>query len=430
MKLASASIALALCLGSAHVSADTVTDWNQTLVEVMLAEKSNPLQQSRSSALMHAAMFEAVNSIERRYLPYRQTIEGVRGASADAAAAVAAHRSLLALYPRQKPVLDEALARSIDGIEAQSMADGAAVGEKAAAQLLQLRAGDGSQDTSAYAAQSARGAWLPTPGVPALGVRWGAVTPWVMKGGSQFRPGPPPDLASEQFRRDYLEVKEVGAKASTTRTTEQTQLANFWIASGPVLWSQPARQLSAARRLSPVDSARAFALLHMAGADALTACWDAKYTYHNFRPITAIRTGIDRLPADPGVGTGDPDAAVPRLRVGARVLLRRRGGRARSAVRLRRDRAGDDEEPDRARRRAQAHALRTHRRRSKQRAHMGRHPLAYGPGRGRSARPQGRRAGASERAETCAVGVTRSRGRRAAAPTAGSPGRAPSPSPG
>ena len=311
MKLASASIALALCLGSAHVSADTVTDWNQTLVEVMLAEKSNPLQQSRSSALMHAAMFEAVNSIERRYLPYRQTIEGVRGASADAAAAVAAHRSLLALYPRRKPVLDEALARSIDGIEAQSMADGAAVGEKAAAQLLQLRAGDGSQDTSAYAAQSARGAWLPTPGVPALSVRWGAVTPWVMQGGSQFRPGPPPDLASEQFRRDYLEVKEVGAKASTTRTTEQTQLANFWIASGPVLWSQPARQLSAARRLSPVDSARAFALLHMAGADALTACWDAKYTYHNFRPITAIRTGIDRLPADPAWEPAIPTPPFP-----------------------------------------------------------------------------------------------------------------------
>lgn len=296
MKTASTLMALALCAGSAH--ADTISDWNSKLVEVMLAEQSNPLVQSRNAALVHAAMFEAVNSVERRYAPYRQAIDGTHGASAAAAAAVAAHRSLLALYPKHKPAIDGALLMSLDGIDAQAMTAGAAIGEKAAAQVLQLRTADGTQDTTPYVAQTARGAWVPNPGMPALGVRWGSVTPWVLKSGSQFRPGPPPDLASEQFKRDYLETKELGAKASARRTAEQTQIARFWIASGPVLWSQPAAQLSAARKLSLVDSARAFALLHMAGADALTACWDAKYTYHNFRPITAIRAGVDGLPAD------------------------------------------------------------------------------------------------------------------------------------
>ncbi len=296
MKTASTLMALALCAGSAH--ADTISDWNGKLVEVMLAEQSNPLVQSRNAALVHAAMFEAVNSVERRYAPYRQAIDDTHGASAAAAAAVAAHRSLLALYPKHKPAIDGALLMSLDGIDAQAMTAGAAIGEKAAAQVLQLRAADGTQDTTPYVALTARGAWVPNPGMPALGVRWGSVTPWVLKSGSQFRPGPPPDLASEQFKRDYLETKELGAKASARRTAEQTQVARFWIASGPVLWSQPAAQLSAARKLSLVDSARAFALLHMAGADALTACWDAKYTYHNFRPITAIRAGVDGLPAD------------------------------------------------------------------------------------------------------------------------------------
>ncbi|HSW25932.1 MAG TPA: vanadium-dependent haloperoxidase [Burkholderiaceae bacterium] len=296
MKTAPALMALALCGGSGH--ADTISDWNGKLIGVMLAEQSNPLVQSRNAALVHVAMFEAVNSIERRYAPYRQAIDGKQGASAAAAAAVAAHRSLLALYPKQKPAIDEALALSLDGIEAEAMAAGATIGEKAAAQMLQLRTADGTQDTTPYIAQTARGAWVPNPGMPALGVRWGSVTPWVLKSGSLFRPGPPPDLASEQFKRDYLEAKELGAKASTRRTAAQTQIARFWITSGPVLWSQAAAQLAAARKLSLVDSARTFALLHMAGADALTACWDAKYTYHNFRPITAIRAGLDGLPAD------------------------------------------------------------------------------------------------------------------------------------
>lgn len=311
MKLTSASIACALSVAAAQAQADTVTDWNGKLVEVMLAEKSNPLQQSRNAALVHTAMFEAANSIERRYLPYRQSIDAAPGASPQAAVAVAAHRSLLALYPRQKAALDDALAGSIDGIAAGALADGAAVGERAAAQLLQLRADDGSRDTTAYAAQTGPGAWVPAAGVPALGVRWGAVTPWVMKSGAQFRPGPPPGLASAQFRRDYLEVKTIGAKASAQRTPEQTQLANFWITAGPVLWSQPAAQLSAARGLALVDSARAFALLHMAGADALTACWDAKYAYHNFRPVSAIRAGVDGLPADPAWEPAIPTPPFP-----------------------------------------------------------------------------------------------------------------------
>jgi PAP2 superfamily len=302
---------LSVSLGALNdARADQVIGWNQTLIEVMLAEKSNPLVQSRNAALMHAAMFEAVNSIEQRYAPYRQAIEGKRDASADAAAATAAHRTLLAIYPKQKPVIDEALARSLASAPSQAKDQGIAVGEKAAAQLLQMRANDGADVTAAYTAQTVRGAWVPNAGMPALGVRWGSVTPWVLASASQFRPGPPPDLASDQFKRDYLEVKDIGSKSSTKRAAEQTQLVNFWISSGPVLWSQAARQLSEVRKLTLLETARAFALLHMGGADSLTACWDAKYTYHNFRPITAIRTGVGRddLATDP---TWEPAIATP-----------------------------------------------------------------------------------------------------------------------
>lgn len=291
--------------------ADPITDWNQTLVAAMLAEKSNPFVQSRNAALVHVAMFEAVNSIEHRYTPYRQSIDGARGASAEAAAAAAAHRTLIALYPNQLPVLDDALARSLAGVApSQARDDGVAIGEKAAAQLLQLRANDGTRDATPYAAQKTRGTWVPNPGIPAFGVRWGSVAPWVLASGSQFRPGPPPDLSSEQFKRDYLEVKELGGKSSRSRTLEQTQIANFWIASGPFLWSQAARQLAAARGLGLSDNARLFALLHMAGADSFTACFDAKYTYNNFRPITAIHEGAGRddLPID---AAWEPAIATP-----------------------------------------------------------------------------------------------------------------------
>jgi hypothetical protein len=293
------------------VSADPVIDWNRTLIEVMLAEKANPFFQSRNAALVHAAMFETVISIERRSAPYRQATDGARGVSAEAAAATAAHRALRALYPKQQAALDDALARSLAAVApSRARDDGIAVGEKAAAQLLQLRANDGTQDATPYVAQKARGAWVPNPGIPPFGVRWGSVTPWVLASPSQFRPGPPPDLSSEQFKRDYLEVKELGAKSSTRRTAEQTQIANFWIGSGPMIWSQAAHQLSAARGLGLADNARLFALLHLAGADSFIACFDAKYEYHNFRPITGIREGVGRddLPID---ATWEPVIATP-----------------------------------------------------------------------------------------------------------------------
>jgi PAP2 superfamily len=302
------SVALGLL---SDARADAVTDWNQKLIEVVLAEKANPFFQSRSAALVHAAMFEAVNSIERRYAPYRQAIDGARGASAEVAAATAAHRALLALYPKQQQALDDALERSLAGVAPSQSRDHAiALGEKAAAQLLQLRTDDRFQDATPYTAQKARGAWVPNPGTPPFGVRWGSVTPWILASPSQFRPGPPPDLASDEFKRDYLEVKELGAKSSTRRTSEQTQIANFWIGSGPMLWSQAARQLSAARGLGLADNARLFALLHMAGADSFIACFDTKYEYHNFRPITGIREGVGRddLPIDV---TWEPVIATP-----------------------------------------------------------------------------------------------------------------------
>ncbi|MGM9486018.1 vanadium-dependent haloperoxidase [Ideonella sp. YS5] len=278
-----------------------MSDWNEQLVAVVQMEKANALAQSRAAAIMHTAIFEAVNSIERRYRPYSQAIAAPAGASAESAAASAAHLALTTLYPHQRGRLDEALTRSLAAIPAApARQDGVVVGERAAEMLLALRRDDGADAQVTYKASFGAGAWVPAAGAPALAPHWGSVEPWGMDRGSQFRPGPPPRMDSDAFRRDYLEVKQMGGKTSATRTAEQTQLANFWTPSGVVLWSPITAQLAKAGGLNLAASSRLFALHAMAGADALVACWDAKYAYQNFRPVTAIRTGAGRddLPAD------------------------------------------------------------------------------------------------------------------------------------
>ena len=292
-------------------NADAVTDWNERLVQVMLAERTNAPMQSRNAAIVHVAIFEAVNSIERKYAAYRSTQQAPDGASAEAAAAVAAHSTMLALYPAQKSKLDEALARSLLDIpDGDGKRSGNDIGKRAAESILALRLNDGSQVNPSYTPASGPGAWVPNPGVPALTPGWGKVKTWVLSNGAQFRPEQPPAVDSDQFKRDYLEVMEVGGKSSTRRTSEQTQIASFWIPPGVPMWSPVARQLSQRRGLNISQTAQLFALLFVASADAITACWDTKYTYNNFRPVTGIRAGAGRsdLPTD---AAWEPAVATP-----------------------------------------------------------------------------------------------------------------------
>ncbi len=305
--------ALVLTAASAH--ADAVTDWDRLTFETMHANDWNPFLQGRDAALVHVAMFEAINSIERSARPYSQRIPSRPGASMEAAAATAAHRALLGLYPSQQVMLDAALAKSLAEIKsAQARDDGIAVGEIAARQMLAWRADDGINDFLPYRPPHAPGVWVPQDGSTAFGVNLPMVPPWVIRDAAQFRPAPPPAYSSVQFKRDYLEVFAIGGVDSMTRTPEQTLVAQFWTDSGPKLWSSVARQLSAAYGLTFAQNAKLFAQLHMALADSSIACFDAKYTYDIWRPVGAIPTGAGQahLPAQ-----ADWKPAIPTLQLPA-----------------------------------------------------------------------------------------------------------------
>ena len=298
--------ALVLCLFAAPSFADTVTDWNETAIATIAAEKTNPPLASRNMALVQAAVFEAVNSITGSYTPYEQQ-PSPRGASPEAAAMTAAYRVLLALYPDRHTELDTAYAQALQKVSSgTSKSDGITVGETAAAALLQRRSTDGAETITVYDAPSGPGVWEPSAGATPLVPGWGKVAPWFLQNGSQFRPAGPPKLNSDQFSRDFKEVKQIGGKTSTIRTPEQTDIARFWTSSGVVMWNPIARQLSVAKRLTLAENAALFALLNMATADALIACYDAKYTYKFWRPTAAIRAGAAGDSPDP-----DWESAVP-----------------------------------------------------------------------------------------------------------------------
>jgi hypothetical protein len=283
-----------ILLSVATARADTVLDWNIVALRTTAAAPFNPPVESRSLAIVHAAMFDAVNSIIDAYHPYAVKLRAPNGASPDAAAAAAAHFVLARLYPSQQAMLDTAYAASLLGIsDGAHKDDGTTVGEAVAAQILALRAGDGAEAAiiEPYTPGSQPGDWIPTPQAfrPALDPGWGTVRPFLLRKGSQFRPGPPPALTSTQYTHDFNEIKEIGSLTSGTRTRDQTDLARFWVSTAPQNWNPAARQVAIAKGLTLSQNARAFALLNLAGADAFIACWDAKFTYNQWRPVTAIR---------------------------------------------------------------------------------------------------------------------------------------------
>lgn len=283
-----------VAVGTSAYAADPVGDWNRTLMASLVATKANPLLQSRHAAVVHVAMAEAVNATGRRWRPFVPVEPAPAGASADAAVATAAHRSLLALMPQQRELLDKALVRSLQAVpDGAAKSDGVAAGERAAQAVLVLRTHDGIDAQIAYQPRSGVAVWMPAPQAKPLGVHWGAVKPWAMASADAFRPAAPPEITSEGFARDQAEVMALGGADSAQRSEEQTGIAKFWITSGPLIWSQAAAQWTQARALPLAERARLFALLHAAGADALIACWDAKYHYQLWRPVDAARAAGD-----------------------------------------------------------------------------------------------------------------------------------------
>ena len=309
--------ALTLCLmgtsiagAPAAIAEDVVTDWGARAVAIG-AEKQVPNSRyARGLAMMHVAIFEAVNAIDRRYKPYKLDLAVDKGASRDAAAVAAAHEVLTSLFPDEKPKLDQALQASLAAIEGDAKTKGIELGKKAAAGIIALRVDDGSSAQESYRPFTTAGVYVHTA-LPIESTA-GMIKPWTMDKGSQFRPGPPPALGSEVWTRDVNEIRELGSINSKTRTQEQTEIGRFWFLTGPRTYTPLVQQAAEAKKMDLVDCARLYALVSMATSDAFIAVFDAKYAHNFWRPITAIRNAdLTSNPATPRDASWSPLGLTP-----------------------------------------------------------------------------------------------------------------------
>ena len=277
--------------------ADVVTDWNTGALNIIRANRTPPPPASRNLAILHAAIYDAVNGISRTHESYFVTSAVQPSASKESAASAAAHKALVALWPTNAAAFDSLhaaiLANIHDGPRKQM---GIAWGESVADQILAWRANDGATSRVDVPMGSGPGVWVPTPpaSAPYLLPQWGFLKCFAMTSHDQFRPPGPPALDSAKYAADLNEVKSLGAATGSTRTPEQSEIALFWADGAatetpPGHWNHIAQDIAADAGNTLDQNARLFALLNIAMADAGICAWDAKYYYHNWRPVTAIR---------------------------------------------------------------------------------------------------------------------------------------------
>jgi PAP2 superfamily protein len=297
------------CIGAINLASsigipakgDVVTDWNTAALDAIRAGTTVPTAPpiaSRSLAILHVSIYDAVNGIARTHEPYLVQSAGPASASREAAASTAAHDALVSLFPDQDDVdsFDELHAAILAAIpDGPQKTAGVVWGEFVASQILAARANDGWDASVPPPGASGPGVWVPTPPLflPYALPQWGFVVPFAMTSSSQFRPPGPPSLDSQQYADDYDEVKELGAAVGSTRTEEQTQIALFWADGAgtetpPGHWNSIAQIIADAQGNTLEENARLFALLNIAMADAAICAWDAKYTFDFWRPVTAI----------------------------------------------------------------------------------------------------------------------------------------------
>jgi hypothetical protein len=295
-RLSRALVAAAVLLGSALAHADAVTDWNAVMEEATL-RVPNPALPIRAAAIMQLAVFEAVNAIDGGFEPYLGSISAPPGASPEAAAIAAAHRVLVGLLPDQTESLDAKRAASLATLpDGPAKTAGIATGEAAAAAMLMRRATDGIDAEVPYPPGTLPGQYRPTPPdfTPAFGAQLGRVMPFAIESAARFRVHAPPALHSARYARDFAEVKRVGDRDSSAseRPKDRADVARFY--EPPVIvpiWFSAARQVSLAQGKKLAENARTFALLGMSIFDAMVACFDSKYFYDYWRPVTAIQLG-------------------------------------------------------------------------------------------------------------------------------------------
>ena len=302
--------------------ADVVTDWNENTQAAIKTANTAPAAMARVFAIVHAAVFDAVNGIERRYVPYHVDFDAPKDASRRAAAVQAAYGALVKLFPAQKATLDVRRAASLalieetaeggdsednDGDDAEHVARGIAWGQAVAGDILAWRSADGfSAAFPPYVGGTAPGQWRPTPPDfrTAVFQQIATMVPFAIPSPSWARPPGPPALTSAQYASDFNEVKSFGSRSSSTRTAQQTQIAFFWDDNGGVQWNRIAVAVAAHHHNTLSENARLLAMLNIALADAGIAAWDGKYFYSSWRPVTAIPLGAtDSNPwteADPG----------------------------------------------------------------------------------------------------------------------------------
>ena len=305
-----------LALGvPAAASANVITDWDEKAMAAVAPlaplTGTTPYMAQRFMAMAHAAMFDAVNSIDRRYKPYLVQLPADPGTSKEAAAAAAAAAVLATIDAKTADDMKGALATYLASIpDGKAKADGVKLGEAVAAKVLEARANDGSNAPDAYRPRTSPGVYVPT--AITINSMWPDMKPFALASGSQFRPKPPIALESEEWAKDYNELKDYGGLNSSKRTAQQTETARFWLTGSPAAYHPFVRQLVTAKQMNVVDSARFMAFVALGLNDAFIAVLDAKYHYNFWRPITAIRNGdIDGNPATEREATWQPIAPTP-----------------------------------------------------------------------------------------------------------------------
>lgn len=296
---------------SGLAQADVALEWNQAILDSIQETSMNPPRASRAMAMMHVAMFDAVNGITRRHTPYRVETNPPP-AIMEAAGAQAAHDVLVALYPGRAGLFADLLDTHLSAIPDGPAKDaGIDQGAFVASEILAWRADDGSAGPGVYTPSGEPGRWEPTaPGfLPALLPHWGGVTPFAMLSGDQFRPAAPPALTTPEYADFWQQVYELGRVDSPLRTADQTEIALIWeggpgTPTPPGQWNEIAQTLARSQGNTFEENVRLFAYLNLATADAAINSWDCKYEYDLWRPITAIqKADLDGNP----LTSPDPD---------------------------------------------------------------------------------------------------------------------------
>jgi hypothetical protein len=334
LRQAALSVVLLLAIGTsvpANGPVDVILEWNAVALEAnaidhtgpagpadQLSVTQGPPGSARALAIVHAAMFDAYNSVDPRYTPYLMQVSWAKGASADAAVAQAAHDALTSLYPGGEDLFDEALAETLSRVpNGTAKTKGRLAGALIADVLVFLRSLDGADESGTYTPTGEPGTHDVdplNPGQSFLGVGKGDVVPFAVPHLSLFRAPPPPTLDSPEYAFALNEVKSLGSFDSAERTFDETVIAVYWCYDGsplmgtpPRLYNQIAREIASQEENAVHQNARLFALLNIAMADAATSAWESKYTYVYWRPILGIRNAGD---GGPGDSDGNPDTVA------------------------------------------------------------------------------------------------------------------------